>query len=72
MKAKIGRYTAENGNKAAITKFSADLLFTLHESTVRSFKRAYFEKLKDPDAITALQSKPHEGLQPYRSTRRIR
>ena len=39
---------------------SGDLGFDLHESTVRGFKRVYYEQLqsiKDPDAITKLEGK---------------
>ena len=60
----IGRYAAENGNKATITKFSGALGFDLHASTVTSFKRAYYmykqlQSVKDPDAITKLEGKKH-------------
>ena len=58
MIAKICRYAAENGNKTIITKFTGDLGFEFYETTVRSFKRAYYEQLQsviDPDAITSLK-----------------
>ena len=61
-KIKIGliwQQKMENGNKAT-TKFVGDLGFNLHASTVRSFKRAYYEQLqsiKDSDAITKLEGK---------------
>ena len=60
IKAKIGRYAAENGNVAAVNKFSKVLGYELHEATVRNFKRAYCEKLrvvKDPEAITKLDNR---------------
>ena len=41
MKAKIGQYAVENGNKVTVTKFSGDLGFDLHASTVRSFCNLY-------------------------------
>ena len=44
MIAKICRYAAENGNKNIITKFTEDLGFELYETTVRSFKMAYYEQ----------------------------
>jgi len=59
-KAKIAHSAAENGNKAAATKFLSALGPTLHESTTRIFKRAYYEKLKstkDPDKITELEGR---------------
>ncbi len=43
-RATIGRYTAENGNAAAVTKFKAS--HSVGESTVRSFKKKYLEEVK--------------------------
>ena len=57
MRAKIGRFAAENGNKRAVEKFSCELKRPLSESTVRGFKKAYYselKKVKDPDMISEL------------------
>ena len=56
---KIAEYSCENGNKAAVEKFSHHLGHKMSESTVRNMKKTYLEKLKlgkDPDSITSL---PH-------------
>ncbi len=56
---KIAKYTCENGNKAAVEKFSDELGHKVSESSVRNMKKAYLEKLKlgkDPDSIKSL---PH-------------
>ena len=58
IRAKIGRYAAENGNKNAVEKFSRELQRPLSESTVRGFKKAYYfelRKAKDPDNILELK-----------------
>ena len=63
MKAKIGRYAAENGNSAAISEFSRNLGFEIHESTVRNFKRVYYNQrsaMKDTEAITGLELSKHK------------
>ena len=49
---KIGRYTAENGNKAAVSRFSTELAHVIPESTVR-----VLEKAKDPVEVRQL---PHQ------------
>ena len=51
---KIGRYTAENGNKAAVSRFSTELAHVIPESTVR-----VLEKAKDPVEVRQL---PHQLL----------
>lgn len=54
IRAKIGRYAAENGNSSASQKFRVP------ESTVRGFKTQYLQKLKhvkDPENITTLHHK---------------
>lgn len=59
-RAKIGRYAAENGNKATIVHFSKILGFELPESTVRGMKKAYLDELKtkkNPTEITELEHK---------------
>ena len=56
-RAKIARYASENGNKAAVKKYSVELGYSVSEGTVRNFKRKYLEQLKsehDPDLVTAL------------------
>ena len=42
MRAKIGLFVAENGNKRAVKKFSGEIKRPLSESTVRGFKRPYY------------------------------
>ena len=39
--AKITKYSCDNGNKGAASKFSAELGHVVTESTVRSMKKAY-------------------------------
>ena len=51
-RAKIAKYSCDNGNKAAASKFSAELGHVVTESTVRNMKKAYLsllKKEKDPD-----------------------
>ncbi len=60
MKAKIGRYAAENGNIAAVKKFSKELERNIPESSVRHFKKCYYEELKtqkEPDKVTEITNK---------------
>ena len=45
-RAKIGKHAAENGNSSAL-KFFGRLYPDLGESTVCSFKRKYYEVLKE-------------------------
>ena len=45
-RAKIGRYAAENGNKAAVDKFSTELSRPVSESSVRGMKKAYYIELR--------------------------
>ena len=59
MRAKIAKYSCDNGNKAAASKFSAELGHVVTESTVRNMKKAYLSLLKkdkDPDNVKSL---PH-------------
>ena len=42
----IGKYAAEHGNANASKKFSAELDIKINESTVRGFKKKYYEQLK--------------------------
>ena len=55
-RAKIARYAAEHGNKAAISKFSVELGKPLAESTVRNMKKAYYKLCEEPNPnkITSL------------------
>ena len=46
MRAKIGKYAAENGNEKARKHFSKDFL-DLKESTIRNFKKKYYVKLAE-------------------------
>ena len=52
MRAKIGRFAAENGNKRVVEKFSRELKRPLSESTVCGFKKAYYSELKKVKART--------------------
>ena len=61
LRAKIGRYAAENGNKAAVSHFKVKLGRMIPESTVRGMKSIYLRELesgKDPLEVTQL---PHQA-----------
>ena len=60
LRAKMGRYAAENGNKAAANFYSAKLGRPVPESTIRGMKASYLrvlEEVKDPLKVTELQHK---------------
>ena len=44
-RAQIGKYASENGNAAAVRKFSKELDIPLNESAVRSIKKNYYQEL---------------------------
>ena len=46
LRAKIGKFAAESGNKAAVEKFSRELGKPLSESTIHGFKKQYYKALK--------------------------
>ena len=46
LRAKIGKFAAESGNKAAIERFSREVGKPLSKSTVRGFKKRYYEALR--------------------------
>ena len=46
LRAKIGKFAATSGNKAAVGKFSKELDRPVSESTVRGMKKAYYLALK--------------------------
>ena len=46
MRAKIGKFAAESGNKAAVVKFSRETGKPVSESTVRGLKKSYCDTLK--------------------------
>ena len=46
LRAKIGNFAAQSGNKAAVEKFSKELGKPVSESTVRGFKKNYYEASK--------------------------
>ena len=56
LRAKIGRYAAENSVVAAARKFSQDIGSPLNESTVRGMKKAYLSKMQEagPEPIDEL------------------
>ena len=65
-RAQIGKYVSENGNAAAVRKFSKELDRPLNKSTVRSIKKNYYQELGkkrspsgnlDSEAITSLPPK---------------
>ena len=57
LRAKIGKFAAESGNKAAVEKFSKELGRPVSESTVRGIKKAYYLALKhkNGDPVTRLE-----------------
>ena len=57
LRAKIGRYAAENGNAACMRKYSKELNKTLNESTIRGMKSAYLKKLQSGEDVTSLPGK---------------
>ena len=57
LRAKIGRYAVENGNKAAVSRFSTELGQVIPKSTVRGMKSNYIcvlEKAKDQVEVRQL------------------
>ena len=46
LRAKIGNFAAESGNKLAVERFSKELGKPVSESTVRGFKKNYYEASK--------------------------
>ena len=55
-RAKIGRYAAENGNKAAVDK---EFNHSVPESTIRGRKTAYLKMLESVDDPDEIQKLPH-------------
>lgn len=56
-KATIAKYAAEHGNTKASNRFTKELGIVVPESTIRTFKKAYYAKLsegKQPDEITEI------------------
>lgn len=56
-KATIAKYAAEHGNTKASNRFTKELGIIVPESTIRTFKKAYYAKLsegKQPDEITEI------------------
>ena len=46
LRAKVGKYAAEQGNTAAVCKFSQEFESPLSESMVQSLKKAYLMELR--------------------------
>ena len=57
---KIGRYAAENGNKAAVSRFSMELGQVIPESTVRGMKSNYLRVLKKAKDPVEVRQLPHQ------------
>ena len=58
LRAKIGKYAATSGNKAAVNKFSKELGKPISESTVHGFKKAHcsaLSKTKSAEPIVRLE-----------------
>ena len=56
-KATIAKYAAQHGNTRAANRFTKELGIIVPESTIRTFKKAYYAKLsegKQPDEITEI------------------
>ena len=65
----FGKYAAENGNINTVRKFKTDFP-TLTESTVRTFKKKYFEELRhktkeEPDESQCIQKYSRQIGRPY-------
>ena len=63
LRAKIAHYTLQNGNAAAVRKFSKEFDAPLNESTVRSLKKSYViaqkvKKRKTSEVDVVLESLP--------------
>ena len=73
-RAKIAKYSCDNGNKAAASKFFAELGHVVTESTVRNMKMAYLSLLKkeiDPDKIKTCRMLLREDPCSYGAMTRI-
>ena len=58
LRAKIGKFAATSGNKAAVEKFSKELRRPVGESTMHGMKKAYYIALKhkkDGEPVTRLE-----------------
>lgn len=56
-KATIAKYAAEHGNTRAANRFTKELGIIVPESTIRTFKKAYYARLsegKQPEEITEI------------------
>ena len=60
-RAKIAKYSCDNGNKAAASKFSAELGHVVTESTVRNMKKAYLSLLKLLTYVTRCSCTTHQN-----------
>ena len=65
-KAQVARYALESGNKRAIVKYSKQWCVDLKESTVRTWKTEYTERLRkrkptEPLPIKALPDRNKDG-----------
>lgn len=57
-RARIGKYSSENGNERARQHFLAEFP-TLHESSIRNFKKMYLKKVKETrSSVTSLPCRP--------------
>ena len=60
LRAKIGRYSAENCNKAAVSRFSTELGQVFPESTVRGMKSNYLHVLEKTKDAVEVRQLPHQ------------
>ena len=60
LRAKVGKFAAEQGNAAAVCKFSQEFESPLSESMVRSLKKAYLMELRRKREANILDSDDEE------------
>uniref|UniRef100_A0A914V153 Uncharacterized protein n=1 Tax=Plectus sambesii TaxID=2011161 RepID=A0A914V153_9BILA len=58
LKAKIGKYAAENGVANAIRHFSREVTFDLKQQSVSNWKKAHVDRLNNPEMESAAQGRP--------------
>uniref|UniRef100_A0A914XAR7 Uncharacterized protein n=1 Tax=Plectus sambesii TaxID=2011161 RepID=A0A914XAR7_9BILA len=58
LKAKIGKYAADNGVANAIRHFSREVTFDLKQQSVSNSKKAHVNRLNNPEMESAAQGRP--------------